>query len=99
MDRSFTPTIGGFGFLFRGVAWLMIGSTGLPHPSRSRRAEVPAALLLKLCAFQANFRMTNLMDRRVILQGTGTLLAAATLPGIPSFSEEPIAGGRLVLPI
>jgi beta-galactosidase len=39
------------------------------------------------------------MDRRVFLQGTGTLLAAATLPGIPAFSEEPIAGGRLVLPI
>ena len=39
------------------------------------------------------------MDRRVFLQRTGTLLAAATLPGITAFSEEPIAGGRLVLPI
>ena len=39
------------------------------------------------------------MDRRVFLQGTGTLLAAATLPGIAAFSEEPIPGGRLVLPI
>jgi beta-galactosidase len=43
--------------------------------------------------------MMNLMDRRVFLQGTGTLLAAATLPGIAAFSEEPIPGGRLVLPI
>jgi beta-galactosidase len=43
--------------------------------------------------------MMNLMDRRVFLQGTGTLLAAATLPGIAAFSEEPISGGRLVLPI
>jgi beta-galactosidase len=39
------------------------------------------------------------MDRRVFLQGTGTLLAAATLPGIPAFPEEPKAGGRLILSI
>jgi beta-galactosidase len=39
------------------------------------------------------------MDRRVFLQRTGTLLAAAALPGIPAFSEEPTAYGRLVLPI
>jgi beta-galactosidase len=44
--------------------------------------------------------MTNLMDRRVFLQRTGTLLAASTLPGISAFAEEkPTAGGRLVLPI
>jgi beta-galactosidase len=39
------------------------------------------------------------MDRRVFLQRTGTLLAAATLPGVPAFSEEPTAYGRSVLPI
>ena len=39
------------------------------------------------------------MDRRVFLQGTGTLLVAATLPGIPAFPEELTAGGRLILSI
>ncbi len=43
--------------------------------------------------------MINPMDRRAFLQQTGTLLAAATLPGVPAFSQEPSAYGRAVLPI
>ena len=39
------------------------------------------------------------MDRRVFLQRTGTVLAAATLPGVAAFSEEAPAVGRAVLPI
>jgi beta-galactosidase len=39
------------------------------------------------------------MDRRVFLQRTGTVLAAATLPGVPAFSEESYAAGRAILPI
>lgn len=39
------------------------------------------------------------MDRRIFLQGTGTLLAAATLPGMAAFSEQLLASGRTVLPI
>ena len=39
------------------------------------------------------------MDRRVFLQRTGTVLAAATLPGVPAFSEEAYASGRAILPI
>jgi beta-galactosidase len=39
------------------------------------------------------------MDRRVFLQRTGTVLAAATLPGVPAFSEESYSAGRTVFPI
>jgi beta-galactosidase len=43
--------------------------------------------------------MIDRMDRRAFLQRTGTLLAAATLPGVPAFSQESSAYGRTVLPI
>jgi beta-galactosidase len=39
------------------------------------------------------------MDRRDFLLGTGTLLAAATLPAVPAISEEAPAYGRATLPI
>ena len=39
------------------------------------------------------------MDRRIFLQRTGTLLAAATLPGLPAFSQEPSAYGRSIVPM
>ena len=43
--------------------------------------------------------MTELIDRRVFLRRTGTLLAAATLPSVSAYAEEPPAAGRSVLPI
>ncbi len=39
------------------------------------------------------------MDRRDFLRSTGTLLAAATLPGGMAFSEQPPANGRQILPM
>jgi beta-galactosidase len=38
------------------------------------------------------------MDRRVFLQTTGALLAAATLPDV-AVAEQPLASGRTILPI
>jgi len=43
--------------------------------------------------------MADFMDRRDFLRGTGTLLAAATLSGVPAFSEELPTYGRAILPI
>ncbi len=39
------------------------------------------------------------MDRRDFLRSTGTLLAAATLPGGAAFAQQPPAYGRAILPI
>jgi len=39
------------------------------------------------------------MDRRDFVKTTGSLLAAASLPGASAFADAPISAGRSILPI